>query len=232
MTTTTLSPRSKRRWWPLLLALAALALLASQMPTLWRYAVATTLSLHAQDKARQWQTETRWTPPGQRSREPSLEDWSLASLNIEQAIAIHPTNAQLHETLALLHINRLLWHSPQVEEARAALERAHELLERANQLRPMSGHTWAAQALALFGLDTDPTNTERRAALWKAFDQAMAYGQSNGNVQQTLAQIAFARWNELSPERQQAVRHMVAQATQSQRKRINDIASSHGLRPF
>lgn len=229
MTTT---PKPAKRYWPVALVLIVLVLLAIQLPALWRYAVATTMSLHAQDQARQWQSDSRWISPGQGNKQPSLEQWGLASQSMEEAIALNPNDAQLLESLALLHINHLRWHSPAAEEARAALERAHDLLERANQLRPTSGNTWAAQALALYGLDTDPTNTQRQQELWHAFDLAMAYGQANSSVQQTLAQIAFARWRELSPNRQAAVRQMAAQATPRQRKRIEAIAASHGVQTF
>jgi tetratricopeptide (TPR) repeat protein len=218
--------------WPLWLAVALLLALATQLPALWRYAVATTMSLHAQDQARQWQSGGRWANPNAQPAQPSLEQWSLASQSIEEAIDVNPDDAQLHEALALLHINHLRWHSPNPAEARAALEQANELLTRANELRPMSAQTWAAKALALYGLDTDPTDTQRQAALWQAFDRAMAYGQSNGNVQETLAQIAFARWSALSPERQAAVRQMAAQATPRQRQRLQAIATSHGLATF
>lgn len=218
--------------WPLWLALGLLLALATQLPAVWRYAVATTISLHAQDQARQWQSGGRWASPSATQPQPSLEQWSLASQSIEEAIEVNPDDAQLHEALALLHINHLRWHSPSPAEARAALEQANDLLNRANQLRPMSANTWAAKALALYGLDTDPNNTQRQAALWQAFDRAMAYGQSNGNVQETLAQIAFARWNELSPERQTAVRQMATQATARQRQHIQSIATSHGLASF
>lgn len=226
------TPVPRKRWWPLALTLLALVLLISQLPTLWRYAVATTMSLKAQDLARQWQTDSRWQKPNAQSNQPSLEEWSLAGQTLEEAIELNPQDAQLLETLALLHINHLRWHQPGPEASRAALDRAHELLRQATQLRPMSGNTWAAQALTLYGLDTDPANTQRQQELWHAFDLAMAYGQGNGNVQQSLAQIAFARWRELSPERQTAVRQMAAQATPRQRKRIEAIAASHGLKTF
>jgi tetratricopeptide (TPR) repeat protein len=163
--------------WPLWLAVALLLALATQLPALWRYAVATTMSLHAQDQARQWQSGGRWASPNAQPAQPSLEQWSLASQSIEEAIDVNPDDAQLHEALALLHINHLRWHSPNPAEARAALEQATELLTRANELRPMSAQTWAAKALALYGLDTDPTDTQRQAALWQAFDRAMAYAQ-------------------------------------------------------
>ncbi len=220
---------SPKRWWPLVLALLVLAALATQLPALWRYAVATTLSLQAQDLARQWQNDTTWQRPNAQNPQPSPEQWNLASLSLETAIEHNPNNAQLHETLALLHINHLHWHQPEPQQARAALERATELLRQATQLRPMSGNTWAAKALALYGLDTDPTNTQHQQQLWHAFDLAMQYGHSNPSVQQSLAQIAFARWPQLSPERQAAVRHMAQQATPRQRQRLEAIATSHGL---
>jgi hypothetical protein len=103
--------------WPLWLALALLLALATQLPALWRYAVATTMSLHAQDQARQWQSGGRWANPNAQPAQPSLEQWSLASQSIEEAIDVNPDDAQLHEALALLHINHLRWHSPNPAEA-------------------------------------------------------------------------------------------------------------------
>lgn len=159
---------------------------------------------------------------------PGLAAWTKARNAVAGALQTTPNDPNLHENLAYLYASRAQASAAVPSLARDLLKQALLSYQRAAQLRPMSGPTWANIAQALHGLYPDGTADEL-APMWTAFDKAMAYGQREPSVQLALAHTGFARWAQLTTERQQALRAMVELTNPDTRKDLDPIANRNNL---
>ena len=159
---------------------------------------------------------------------PGLAAWSKARNAVAGALQTSPNDPNLHENLAYLYASRAQASAAVPGLARDLLQQALLSYQRAAQLRPMSGPTWASVAQALHGLYPDGTADEL-APMWLAFDKAMAYGQREPSVQLALAHTGFARWAQLTTERQQALLAMVELANPDTRKDLDAITNRNNL---
>ncbi|MFM6986514.1 MAG: hypothetical protein ACKOXQ_07815 [Hydrogenophaga sp.] len=208
-----------RRWAaPLaagLLVLCTAAAVGTTAPWAW----ASWLAMPALAQVRAWQR----TP----ARPPAPEAWQQARLQLDEALAVVPGHGEVQEAMGYLYLSAAL-RPDQLPVVRLPyLRQAGEHLVRAVQARPMVPSAWANQALALHWRERwgEPLPAD---ALWTAFDRATALGQREALVQQTLAEVALARWDQLGEVRQRAVQAMVAQATPEQRKALQALARRRG----
>lgn len=206
-------------------ALAASALGAAMAASawhLWPEAQASATSMEALAQVRSWQAP--------RAKAPDTGAWLQTRASLAQALQRTPDNAELNEAMAYLYL--LAARRPQQSPLVNApyLKQALEHLKLATAARPMVSSAWANAALAfhqLAAMETTPgQSTQWLPGLWSAFDRAMYFGHRSQGVQQSLGAIAFSRWAELGPQRQQAVTRMVANAPPAQQRALLAQASA------
>jgi hypothetical protein len=213
---------ARRGWTLALLALCCAAAVASVAPWAW----ANWLALPALAQVKAWQR----TP----NQPPSTDAWQQVRLQLDRALAVAPGHGELQEAMGYLYLSAALRPDQLAVVRLPYLRQASVHLGQALQARPMVPSAWANQALALHWRArwSDPALANAPAAsdalLWQAFDRAMQLGQREGHVQRTLADVALARWGELGPTRQQAMRTLVAQATPPQRQALRAMAKRRG----
>jgi hypothetical protein len=200
-------------------AAAAATLLVFAGLSLWyggRAAVADADALHARWVVSEWRDGSgpTFTP----------ELWLQTRDDLRHALQITPGNAQLYDDLGFLHATRAKGMGTP-EQGSAAHTYQLQLLDEAivsyraaTTLRPTFPYSWAYLALAKH------LKGELDAEFWRAFDKAMQYGHSEAGVQPTLAQIAFARWNTVGPQRQQSTIQMVNTAQEQAKIRLLELA--------
>lgn len=201
------------------------AAMAASAAHLWPLARANWLSMPALAKVRQWQR------PG--AKPPTPDVWLQTRAQLGQALAHAPENADLNEAMAHLYISAALLPQQAQLVRQAYLQASLGFLHKAQQARPMTSSTWANQALALHALDQmQPLTPDERQRLWRSFDRALAHGQRDNGVQQSLASVATARWDSLGPQRQQAMQQMLAQATPEQHRvlQLQGLLPERGMR--
>ncbi len=178
-----------------------------------------------------WQIE-QWSLG--KAPQPGIVAWGKARNAIADALRITPNDPNLHENLAYLYASRAQLSAAVPDLATSFMSQALASYQAAARLRPMSGSTWANIALASHTLQPQPVEQANHPEappplLWQAFDKAMAYGQREPAVQQALAHVGFARWDELSPERRTALLAMTTLAAPHAQPALAEIAQRHGL---
>jgi len=210
-----------------LVAMALAMVMASAMVLagahLWPRASANAMSAQALVQVRSWQAP--------RAKPPDIPTWLQTRSDLARALSRHPTDADLHEAMAYLYL--LAAGRPDQGPLLSAtyLRQALSHLRQATATRPMVPTAWANTALAihqLAALEPTPEQSSRwLPALWAALERALVFGQRSQGVQQSTGAVAFSRWTELGPQRQQMVRNMVANATPAQQRALRALASSH-----
>ena len=205
-----------------LLALATAVAVAWVAPWAW----ANWLAMPALAQVKAWQRQP--------AQAPTAEAWQQARLQLDRALAVYPGHGELQEAMAYLYLSAALRPS-QLDLVRLPyLRQAGVHLGHAMQARPMVPSAWANQALVLHWRQQwgDPAlaaiSPQGSPELWAAFDRALQLGSRESLVQRTLVDVALVRWAQLTPQRQQAVRDMVDQATPSQRKDLQTLARRRG----
>ena len=199
-----------------------LAAMAAATVHLWPVAQANWLAMPALTQIRQWQS------PG--AKPPPTPVWLQVRAELAQALARSPESADLNEAMAYLYLSAALQPTQARLVQEAYLNEALRFVALVQQARPMTPTAWANEALALHALDAlHPLDSAQTARLWASFDRAHRFGQRDAGVQLTLARVAFARWSALSPERQGALRALLAQATPEQRSALRALAQVYAL---
>lgn len=143
----------------------------------------------------------RWTPD-----DPKLLD-NLGFLNAARADALGAVPAG----------------SPELALQQNLLTTAIGHYRAAAVLRPSFPYTWAYLALAKH------LKGEVDAELWRAFDMAMRFGSREAGAQPAIAQVGFAHWNGLEPQRKADIVTMVANAPEKPRSVLLAMAKTYGV---
>nr|WP_315464245.1 hypothetical protein [uncultured Rhodoferax sp.] len=144
------------------------------------------------------------------SRQPEV--LARVAADLQAGTRITPGNAALYDDLGFLHAFQAEALSPYVGEPalrdyqRQLLVTAAGHYRTSTALRPTFPYSWAYLALAKHMLE------EYDGEYWVAFDKAHQLGRAEAGVQVALARMAFARWQELSPERKDRMVAMVLSA--------------------
>jgi hypothetical protein len=152
---------------------------------------------------------------------PSLMEWDHLRSQLVRAAGEESGNAQLLDDIAYLYVFRALSMDdvPELADLRRSLfSEAVGYYRTAATLRPMFPYDWANLALAKHSAG------ENDDELWAAFDKALAYGRNESPVQRMLAEIAFANWSTLDPQRAAAITAMVRETPEKLRQPLLDIA--------
>jgi tetratricopeptide (TPR) repeat protein len=159
--------------------------------------------------------------------QPGIAAWGKAQKQVEYALQVTPDDPNLHESLAWLYASRSQAMENYIPElATEFMQKALVSYQQAATLRPMSAPTWANVALAHHKLAT--SGTEDLTPMWTAFDKALAYGAREPVVQKALAEVGFARFDAMTPERRQAFLAMVGAALTYSLPPIAAQAVRHG----
>ncbi len=142
-------------------------------------------------------------------------DWERARDDLQAALATTPGNAALHEELAFIHAAR--------SRSTDDMQQAVLHYRAATALRPTFPYSWTHLALAKHYLG------QHDDEFWAAYDHALGLGHSEAALQPAIAEIAFAIWKKLGPQRQQAIGSMVATAKDGSRKPLQDMAQRAGV---
>jgi hypothetical protein len=161
----------------------------------------------------------------------SPDVWVQTRDQLRSAVQTTPDNPQLYDDLGYLHAARA--QAMGVTEPGSIvqgyqlklLDEAIVQYRTAAQLRPTFPYSWAYLAMAkeLRGQPDDE--------MWLAFDKAMHFGATESAIRTVLAQIAFAHWKPLTPERKAAIQRMLADTPLEPRQRLLDIAKLNALLP-
>lgn len=157
---------------------------------------------------------------------PTPAEWSRVRNEMVRALKTAPDNAQLLDDLGFVYAFRAqnLPGDPELADLRRSLlTEAEAYFHSAAVLRPMFPYGWSHLALARH------YRGDAEAEIWPAFDKAMAYGRNEPHVQRMLAEIAFARWSSLGPEREHEVQTMVADMPERLRKPLLELAARHAV---
>jgi hypothetical protein len=152
---------------------------------------------------------------------PALSEWDHLRGQLVRAAGDESGNAQLLDDIAFLYVFRALSMDdvPELADLRQSLFReAVGYYRPAAKLRPMFPYGWANLALAKHSAG------ENDAELWAAFDRALAYGRNEPPVQRMLAEVAFANWATLDPQRAEAITTMVTEAPEKLQQPLLDLA--------
>jgi hypothetical protein len=158
---------------------------------------------------------------GQKSMPPAAE-WGRLRNELVSALTNPPDNAQLLDDIAFLYAFRAqsMQDVPELDELRQSLLAESVVYYRAaTKLRPMFPYDWAHLALSKHYVG------EVDAELWAAFDKALAYGRNEPAIERMLAEIAFARWASLDPQRADAIRALIADLPEKLQKPLLDQAA-------
>lgn len=163
----------------------------------------------------------RWSSGA--TAQPTPEQWAEARNALANGLRIEPGNPATLENLAWLYASRSQALRNTLPQASFDfMLQAHRYYVAAARLRPMSAVAWANVALSAHHLPSgDP------ALLWQAFDKALAWGHREPTAQRPLAEIGFARWDTLAPQRQQALLAMVDNARPHSKPSLVAIAKHH-----
>lgn len=165
-----------------------------------------------------WQT-TQW----QLGREaiPNPLEWAKTRAELLAAQRVTPDDPQLYENLGYLSGMRAadLRAIPELEQA--MLDDAIKYFGAATSLRPMSPYPWANLMLARH------LRKELSGSIWPEFDRAYLYGKKEAGVQRILAEVGFARWDEMGSERQGKLLAMVNGAYPHAKGSLVDIARKY-----
>ncbi|MES2300353.1 MAG: hypothetical protein V4582_25185 [Pseudomonadota bacterium] len=153
---------------------------------------------------------------------PGPAQWRADLDALTDSLARGPANAQTHEDIAYLYALRGAAALAYPKVATPMLEQALGHYESAAALRPLSSSSWASVALARHYLRRD------EAALWFAFDRAMAYGPNEPHTQPTLFFIGLQRWAMLDPARRDALRAALSRAQPPLREQLAQLAREGG----
>lgn len=186
---------------------------------LWPEALANARAMQPMAQVRAWQA------PGAPAPAPAA--WLQTRAALDRALQASPQNADLQEAMAYLYLRAALGPGQGALLQQAYLQQALWHLERATQWRPMVPSAWASQAmawdrLALLAPDAQVAR-QRQAAMWVAFDRAMAHGRRDPGVQRQLVTVALAHWPQLEASRAAAVRTLYAQATPGQQRALSAL---------
>jgi hypothetical protein len=159
----------------------------------------------------------------------SLHLWQQTHDELQTALRVTPGNAQLLDDLGFLNAARAMGAgTPVVGTADYDLQQklfadAIGNYRTATVLRPTFPYTWAYLALA------KQLKGEADGELWSAFDKALRYGRNEAGAQPAIAQVAFAHWAGLSPERKAGIIAMINHAQPTPRKKLMDLAQQSGV---
>ncbi len=155
--------------------------------------------------------------------------WEHTLQDLQTALQTTPDNAQFHVDLGFLMAARAqgLGAAPAGSLAHIQqqnlLNQAIAHYRAACALRPTFPYTWAYLALAKH------LRNQHDDEFWLAFDHALQYGRNEAKLQPTLADLAFALWPTLQPQRQQAITAMVDLAQSAPRKTMLDLAQRRSI---
>ncbi len=157
------------------------------------------------------------------------ELWNETRDTLKETLSITPDNAQLYDDLGYLHAARAQVFG--VTEAGSALRKYQDSLldeaiadyREATRLRPTFPYSWTYLALAkhIRGVND--------AEMWLAFDKGLHYGATEDALRTALTVIALDQWKTLEPERQTAVRAMVALAPEAPHAKLLALGQAHGV---
>ena len=157
---------------------------------------------------------------------PPLAAWTRLRDDLLSAADWSPGNPRWYDDLGYLYVLRARSTTgmPELDALRRDLYlEAAGHYRTAARLRPLFPYGWANLALAKHHAG------EADAEMWHAFDQAMANGRQEIGVERMLAELAFARWAELTPERAAAVRMMIADTREDLRQPMLAGAAQSGI---
>jgi hypothetical protein len=157
---------------------------------------------------------------------PPLAAWTALRDDLQWAAGWSPGNPRWYDDLGYLYVlrARATGTLPELDALRRDLYReAAGHYRTAARLRPLFPYGWANLALAKHHAG------EADAEMWHAFDRAMTYGRRETGVERMLAELAFGRWGELTPERAAAVRTMIAETRADMRQPMLDQAARQGI---
>ncbi len=156
-----------------------------------------------------------------KKRMPSLVEWGRLRNQLVRAAGDESDNAQLQDDIAYLYVFRAqnMVDVPELAELRQSLfAEAANYYRRSARLRPMFPYGWANLALAKH------YSGAADEELWDSFDRALAYGRNEPTVQHMLAEVAFARWSTLDPQRAAAITDLVAETPEPLRQPLLEMA--------
>lgn len=160
----------------------------------------------------------------------TTERWQDTFTALEQGTHIDPDNAQLYADLGYLFVIQANTFStaaqsdPTLAELRwLLLDSAIENLRRATQLRPRFPYGWGHLA----GIKS--LRGQADAEMWGAFDKALDLGRNEGGTQLAIAEVAFAHWGTLTPQRRARVDQMLQHPNAQVYKDILEIAQRNGV---
>jgi len=157
---------------------------------------------------------------------PTPQQWAEARHALANGLRTQPNNPATLENIAWLYATQAIHFRQTLPQAsQDFMLQAHSYYLAAARLRPMSAVAWANVALTAHHMP----NGAEETLMWQAFDKALAWGHREPTAQRPLAEIGFARWQNLSPERKQALLDMVNQARPHSRPSLVVIATQHKL---
>lgn len=157
---------------------------------------------------------------------PTPAQWGEARHALANGLRTQPNNPAILENLAWLYASRsqsLRQTLPQASQD--FMRQAHSYYLAAVRQRPMSAVAWANVALSAHYLSAQPEELQ----LWPAFDKALDWGHREPTAQRPIAEIGFARWSTLTPQRQAALLAMVNNAQPHSRPSLVAIAKQYKL---
>lgn len=177
-------------------------------------AVADALSLQSRWLINQWQA-SKQSPP-------TPSEWGRARNELVAAQKWVPDDPQVNEYLGYLYGLRASKALGIPELKQAMLNESISYYRLATVKRPMSPYAWANLSYALHSMGG------QNDAMWEAFDRAYQYGNREGGVQRTLAEVGFSHWNEAGTQRQTQLTAMIDSALDYSRGNLIAIATKYG----
>lgn len=160
------------------------------------------------------------------ARPPPAQAWAALRDDLLQAAAWAPDNPRWYDDLGFLYVLRARSTQGVVELTdlrRSLYTEAAAYYRQAARLRPMFPYGWANLALAKHHAD------QNDAEMWAAFDKALTYGRHEIGVGRMLAELAFARWQEVTPQRRDTLAAMISETWPESRKPVLELAERHGV---
>ena len=131
--------------------------------------------------------------------EPTQNDWLSYRSNLEQALCLNPTNAELHRHLGLViqapYTSFQLGHKEALEARKNALKYYREAIS----LRPTWPYHYSDLALVKFRL------LEIDEEFYDAMYASMEFGPWEPDIQRVIAEIGMVLWNILEAKERQFV---------------------------
>ncbi len=145
--------------------------------------------------------------------QPGVQTWTWVHEELERAAAASPRNPTVHELLGDLDAR---------SESAQYRAQALDHFVRALELRPSSPYTWAD--IARLKYRTGDTGADFETALVRSAE----LGPAEPEVQQTVAFLGLAVWNEVAPATRTVIERMVSAGMRREPEAMLQIAQRRG----